>query len=125
MSRSVSLVRNANLRAKSTVQSATGIKEIKVAEISQGFTAGAFNLREFFHGKSPGTLRRVKWAFLVGAFAMPFTLIALGANVRSSSLSMTLLCAACTVQYVGLLAERWFFSAQAPHPQNLYYASVS
>jgi DMSO reductase anchor subunit len=98
---------------------------MKVVQTSRGFTAGAFNLREFFHGKSPGTMRRVKWAFLVGAFAAPFALTALGANVRSSSLSMTLLCAACTEQYVGLLAERWLFFAQARHPQNLYYARVS
>jgi len=28
-------------------------------------------------------------------------------------------------QSVGLLAERWFFFAQAQHPQNLYYQVVS
>jgi hypothetical protein len=27
------------------------------------------------------------------------------------------------VQYAGLVAERWFFLAQANHPQNLYYRS--
>jgi hypothetical protein len=26
---------------------------------------------------------------------------------------------------VGLLAERWFFFAQARHPQNLYYQAVA
>ena len=25
----------------------------------------------------------------------------------------------------GLLAERWFFFAQANHPQNLYYQTIS
>jgi DMSO reductase anchor subunit len=29
------------------------------------------------------------------------------------------------VQYLGLLAERWIFFAQANHPQNLYYQTVS
>jgi DMSO reductase anchor subunit len=29
------------------------------------------------------------------------------------------------IQYCGLLAERWFFFAQAKHPQNLYYQSIS
>jgi sulfite dehydrogenase (quinone) subunit SoeC len=125
ISRSASLVRNARLRPKSTVQSATGIKGVKVVQTSRGFTAGAFNLREFFHGKSKGTLRRVKWAFLAGAFALPFVLTALGAHVRPFGLSMVLLCAACAIQYVGLLAERWFFFAEARHPQNLYYAQVS
>jgi len=33
--------------------------------------------------------------------------------------------AAFGVQYLGLLAERWFFFAQANHPQNLYYQTVS
>jgi len=32
--------------------------------------------------------------------------------------------AAFLVQYVGLLMERWFFFAQANHPQNLYYQTV-
>ena len=39
--------------------------------------------------------------------------------------SVPLLLAAFGVQYVGLLAERWFFFAQANHPQNLYYQAVS
>jgi DMSO reductase anchor subunit len=34
------------------------------------------------------------------------------------------LLAAALVQYVGLLAERWFFFAQANHPQNLYYQAT-
>jgi DMSO reductase anchor subunit len=29
------------------------------------------------------------------------------------------------VQYAGLIAERWFFFAQARHPQNLYYQVIS
>jgi DMSO reductase anchor subunit len=29
------------------------------------------------------------------------------------------------VQYAGLLAERWYFFAEARHPQNLYYQGVS
>jgi len=36
-----------------------------------------------------------------------------------------LLAAAFLVQYAGLLAERWFFFAQANHPQNLYYQRIS
>jgi len=28
------------------------------------------------------------------------------------------------LQYIGLLAERWFFFAQASHPQNLYYRTI-
>ena len=42
-----------------------------------------------------------------------------------SEASAGLLLGAFAVQYVGLLAERWFFFAQAKHPQNLYYQAVS
>lgn len=31
---------------------------------------------------------------------------------------------AFAVQYAGLIAERWFFFAQANHPQNLYYQTI-
>jgi DMSO reductase anchor subunit len=88
---------------------------------SQGFMGGSFNTREFFHGKGAGLLRSVKWVFLVLVFALPVLLLAGG---LSSSLSI-LLSAAFVVQYLGLLAERWFFFAQANHPQNLYYQTIS
>ncbi|RKR38515.1 DmsC/YnfH family molybdoenzyme membrane anchor subunit [Paraburkholderia sp. BL17N1] len=123
-SRSASLMRNARLRPKSTVQSATGIHNPKLVQVSRGFTAGAFNLREFFHGKSVGTLRNVKWGFLATAFVAPVLLMALGASLHSIGVSLGLLAAACLVQYAGLVAERWFFFAEAKHPQNLYYARV-
>ncbi|MBB5467441.1 DMSO reductase anchor subunit [Paraburkholderia sp. CI2] len=123
-SRYASLMRNARLRPKSTVQSATGIRNPKLVQVSRGFTAGAFNLREFFHGKSARTLRGVKWGFLVGAFVVPVVLIVLGSGLRSPGGSFGLLAAACLVQYAGLVAERWFFFAEAKHPQNLYYARV-
>jgi DMSO reductase anchor subunit len=47
----------------------------------------------------------------------------LGAGVSASSAGI--LGAAFLLQYLGLLAERWFFFAQANHPQNLYYQTIS
>ncbi|MEX3940823.1 dimethyl sulfoxide reductase anchor subunit family protein [Paraburkholderia sp. BR10937] len=120
-SRTASLVRNARLRPKSTVQSATGIRAARVEQKSRGFTAGAFNLREFFHGKTPGALKRIKWAFLIAAFLAPFCLVAIGGGIRSVGLSFAVFCLAAVIQYAGLVAERWFFFAEARHPQNLYY----
>jgi DMSO reductase anchor subunit len=124
-SRVASLARNARLRPKSTVQSATGIKGPNVVQKSRGFTAGAFNLREFFHGQTPRTLQRVKWTFLVVAFGVPFVLMVLGASTSSVGMSIALFCTACVLQYAGLVAERWFFFAEARHPQNLYYARAA
>ncbi|WP_028207081.1 dimethyl sulfoxide reductase anchor subunit family protein [Paraburkholderia nodosa] len=120
-SRTASLVRNARLRPKSTVQSATGIRAERVEQKSRGFTAGAFNLREFFHGKTPRALRRIKWTFLIAAFLAPFCLVAIGGGIRSVGLSFAVFCVAAVIQYAGLVAERWFFFAEARHPQNLYY----
>ena len=39
--------------------------------------------------------------------------------------STALLVLAFPVQYAGLLAERWYFFAQANHPQNIYYQAIS
>jgi len=29
------------------------------------------------------------------------------------------------LQYLGLLAERWYFFIEAEHPQNIYYQMIS
>lgn len=121
LSRIASLVRNARLHPKSTVQSATGIRAERVEQKSRGFTAGAFNLREFFHGKTPQTLARIKWTFLLLAFVVPFGLLSIGGVAGTLASSFVLLCIAAVIQWAGLLAERWFFFAEARHPQNLYY----
>jgi sulfite dehydrogenase (quinone) subunit SoeC len=129
VSRLASLARNARLRPKSTVQSATGIRHDKLVQKSRGFTAGAFNTKEFFHGQSSQRLEMVKWGFLCGAFAVPFVLVA-GAAFASSpgavvAAPAVALVMAFVVQYAGLVAERWFFFAEARHPQNIYYRSVA
>ena len=119
VSRSASLIRNARLKPKSTVQTAIGIKHPNIVQKAVGFLGGSFNTREFFHGKPAGTLRSVKWVFLAAAFVAPLALLA-GAGTSGPVLAL-----AFAVQYLGLLAERWFFFAQANHPQNLYYQAVA
>ncbi len=119
--RVAALVRNARLKPKSSLQTAIGIKHPKIAQKAQGMMGGAFNTREFFHGRPGSVLRAVKWIFLLGAFAVPSVLLGLGLV----SMAGDVLAFAFVVQYLGLLAERWFFFAQANHPQNLYYQSVA
>ena len=121
ISRSLSLLRNAKLKPKSTVQTALGIRHPKVVQRSMGFMGGSFNTREFFHGRTPGALRRVKWGFIAAAFVLPLLLLWAGLVTGGPALFGF----AFLVQYLGLLAERWFFFAQANHPQNLYYQAVS
>ncbi len=119
--RGASLVRNARLKPKSTLQTAIGVKHPRVVQRSMGFMGGSFNTREFFHGQAPSVLKNVKWAFVALAFVLPLGLLALGLG----GASVAWFALAFAIQYVGLLAERWFFFAQANHPQNLYYQTVS
>jgi sulfite dehydrogenase (quinone) subunit SoeC len=119
--RSAALWRNARLKPRSTLQSAIGIKHPAVVQKSQGFMGRAFNTREFFHGASARRLRLAKPAFLALAFAVPMVLLAAGRERPSAALVLS----AFVVQFGGLLIERWFFFAQARHPQNLYYQAVS
>jgi DMSO reductase anchor subunit len=121
LARSASLVRNARLKPKSTLQTAIGIKHPRIVQKSMGMMGGAFNTREFFHGRSRAVLRAVKWVFLLLVFPVPAGLLAAGLVQGSAPLPA----AAFALQYLGLLAERWFFFAQANHPQNLYYQSVA
>lgn len=115
------LRRNAGIRHKSTLQSATGIRTQKLVQKSMGMSAGSFNTREFFHGASLAALGNMKLGFQLLAFVLPALLLAWGI-VGAGALPWLL---AALVQAPGLLAERWFFFAQARHPQNLYYQVVS
>lgn len=121
LGRVASLIRNARLKPKSSLQSAIGVKHPKIVQKTQGSMGGSFNTREFFHGKSKTFLRAVKWIFLVCVFPAPLLLLAAG---FADGAGLPLL-AAFGVQYLGLIAERWFFFAQANHPQNLYYQSIA
>ncbi len=116
--RGASLWRNARIKPKSSMQTAIGIKHPYITQRSMGSMGGSFNTREYFHGKSAAFLRAIKPAFLLLAFVIPLVLLALGLSTPA------LLGFAFIIQYFGLLAERWFFFAQANHPQNLYYQTI-
>jgi len=118
--RIASLIRNSRIKHKSTLQSAIGVRHPKVVQKAQGSMGGSFNTREFFHGKSADFLKSIKWIFLVLVFPVPVLMIMMGL----SSAAFATLLVAFAIQYVGLLAERWFFFAQANHPQNLYYQTI-
>ncbi len=119
--RLAALSRNARLKHKSTPQTAIGVRHRSVLQKAQGASAGSFNTQEFFHGRTGGTLTAVRLLFLVLVFPIPILLI--GASYATESPTLPIV--AFAVQYLGLLAERWFFFAEAKHPQNLYYRSVS
>jgi len=119
--RVAALRRNAAIRHRSTLQSATGIRAARLVQTSMGMSAGSFNTREFFHRATQLALRRIRLAALVLAFAAPVAVMLLA----WASATPPLWIVAALLQAPGLLADRWYFFAQAKHPQNLYYQVVS
>jgi DMSO reductase anchor subunit len=112
--RLASLARNARLRPKSTLATAIGVKHPRIRQIAQGAMGGSFNTREFFHGRPREVVRAVRWTFLALVFPVPALMLLLGQAE-----------AAFVLQFLGLLAERWYFFADARHPQNLYYQAIA
>jgi DMSO reductase anchor subunit len=116
--RIASLVRNARLRPTSTLQTAIGVKHPYITQRTQGSMGGSFNTREFFHGKTDAFLKQIKPTFLFLAFLLPLALLSVSQS-SAGLLGLTFL-----LQLSGLMVERWFFFAQANHPQNLYYQTI-
>lgn len=121
ITRSASLIRNARIRHRSSLQTAIGVRHAHIRQTAQGFMGGSFNTREFFHGISGKLMRSLKWVFMLLVFPVPVLLLWKGVTTVSPALVL----AAFVVQYAGLLVERWVFFAQANHPQNLYYQTIS
>ncbi|MBA3596800.1 MAG: dimethyl sulfoxide reductase anchor subunit [Methylibium sp.] len=121
LTRTLALRRNATLKPKSTLQTATGIRSPQLVQKSMGMSAGSYNTREFFHGASAIAVKQAKLALIVLGFAVPAALLLWGL-LGGPAFTWVL---ALLVQAPGLFAERWFFFAQARHPQNLYYQAVS
>jgi DMSO reductase anchor subunit len=121
ITRTASLIRNRRIKLKINLQTAIGVRHGKIAQKAQGAMGGSFNTREFFHGKSEATLGFIRVLFLLCVFVIPMLLIGLAYTLHSPSLPL----AAFAVQYLGLLAERWYFFAESTHPQNLYYQTIS
>ena len=120
ITRGASLIRNARIKAKSTIQSAIGIRHPQIQQKAMGMQGGSMNTRDFFHHKTASFMTIIKWSFMILVFPIPVILLWSG----EASGSTSLLLGAFIIQYIGLLAERWFFFAQANHPQNLYYQTT-
>jgi len=113
--------RNQKLKPKSNLASATGIKGSNIRQTSMGFMGGSFNTREFFHHQTDRVISNIRKIILLMVYIGPMVLLAF--NLSSPSISQVAI--ALLIHYIGLLAERWMFFAEANHPQNLYYQRVS
>ena len=119
--RILSLVRNSKIKPKSDLRSAIGVNHPNIRQMAQGSMGGSFNTREYFHGKKVSFVRNMKYIFLVLAFIVPLVLLVMSLGASSWLIPVI----AVGVQYLGLIAERWYFFADANHPQNLYYQQIS
>lgn len=111
--------RNLRRPAKTTLQTAIGVRHPQIRQISQGAMGGSFNTREFFHGRTPAFVLGMRWTAALLGFALPALALLLLAEPTPGLLS-----ALCLLQLPGLLAERWCFFAEGQHTQNLYARAV-
>jgi DMSO reductase anchor subunit len=122
ITRAFSLLRNRRITPKSNLQTAIGMRHTIIAQKSQGAMGGSFNTREFFHHKPLTQLKAIKNTFLLLVFPIPILLLLAAA---SGLAPLYLAIAAFVIQYLGLIAERWYFFTEGKHPQNIYYQSVA
>jgi sulfite dehydrogenase (quinone) subunit SoeC len=120
ITRGFAMYRNARIKHKSTLQTAIGVRHTRIQQRSMGFMGGSFNTREFFHGAGDATVTAVRLFFVLMVFIVPVLLLGASNVLASASLPVV----AFAAQYLGLMAERWYFFAEARHPQNLYYQTV-
>jgi len=125
VTRALALRRNATLKPRSTLQSATGIAAPRLVQTSMGMSAGSFNTREFFHRATPLAYRQIRIAGWLLLFALPVACMLWALFAACDPAAPAPWLVAMLLQVPGLLADRWFFFAQARHPQNLYYQVVS
>ena len=120
LSRWASLSRNRALGPGSKLQSAIGVHHPKIRQLAQGAMGGSFNTRAFIHQYGAALVRLARRGFIVCVFLLPLALLSI-----ASVYDPVLCIAAFVLQYLGLLAERWYFFIEAEHPQNIYYQMIS
>ncbi len=97
-----------------TVSSATGFTRDRVTLFDSGHTHGTFLTREFGFQAARRRIRVLKGLVFAAAFAIPLlALVASGHGVSGT--------ASGAAAFLGLLAERWLFFAEARHVVNLYH----
>lgn len=118
--RLAALLRLRALAPVGSMQSAIGVANPVIRQTSKGFTAGAFNTHEFFHGRSARWVTSARWAFVGLGFVLPMLLLGLTPEpLRAVGWTLAL-----ASNLLGMIAERWDFFAQVRHPQNRYYQAA-
>lgn len=95
-------------------------KETKVRLLDVGHTGGTFLTDEFGYKVAEKKLFRVKLFSMIGGFLMPFLLIYIHSFIYEN---LVICFMAIFLAFLGMVAERWLFFAQAKHVVNLYHGS--
>lgn len=120
LGRLAALIRLRHLAPAGSMQTAIGVANPVIRQTSKGFTAGAFNTQEFFHGRSAVWVAGMRWSFVLLGFVLPLLLVLLAPQgLRGVAWPLAL-----ASNLLGMLAERWDFFAQVQHPQNRYYQAA-
>lgn len=113
--------RNDRLPARTTLQTALGLRHPRIVQKAQGAMGGSFQTREFRSSQPAATVRRQALRALIAGSIAP-ALLLLPSALGGAALP-GVLAAAFLAQFWGLLSERWLFFALARHPQSLYHPS--
>ncbi|MFL2549919.1 MAG: dimethyl sulfoxide reductase anchor subunit family protein [Gammaproteobacteria bacterium] len=96
------------------------LKDTKVRLLDVGHTGGTFLTDEFGYKVAEKKLFRVKLFSMIGGFLIPFLLIYIHSFIYES---LVICFMAIFLAFLGMVAERWLFFAQAKHVVNLYHGS--
>ncbi len=96
------------------------LKDTKVRLLDVGHTGGTFLTDEFGYKVAEKKLFRVKLFSMIGGFLMPFLLIYIHSFIYEN---LVIYFMAIFLAFLGMVAERWLFFAQAKHVVNLYHGS--
>ncbi len=102
-----------------TINTATGFTRAAVRLLDVGHTAGTFLTEEFGYEVSSGQITTLRTVGFALTFVLPFALLA--PAVFAVPQATWLLYLAPVFAYLGLVAERWLFFAEARHVVNLYH----
>ena len=96
------------------------LKDTNVRLLDVGHTGSTFLTDEFGYKVAKRKLLKIKLFAIISGFLIPFLLIYIHGFIYEN---LIFCFAAIFLAFVGMVAERWLFFAQAKHVVNLYHGS--
>ena len=113
-------IKSPRYNIRQATNAAIKLKETNVRLLDVGHTGSTFLTDEFGYKVKEKKLFVVKLFSMIGGFLIPFFLM----YVHSFIYENHIIClSAISFAFMGMVAERWLFFAQAKHVVNLYHGS--